>query len=269
MTVSQGSIGNFGVDVGSDAVGNLIVTWTENTNFGFQHIAGRLFDANGNALGATFSINQSGFVQNYGAGETSVAATSDGSFVVVWSAKIDGEVTRGVFARLFSAAGIPQSDEFRIDAMGGVQPSVAMDTDGNFVVVWAGQFDALVRARTYGPDGTSQGDPFPVSTTGIAAKPKIDGDEAGHYVVAWTAGDADGAGVFAELLEVTPPVPARPLVFVPGVPGSELWEGDNKRWFDLLGSLIDLIPGEEGDLGALRLLGPHHNEIAVGIHPHE
>jgi hypothetical protein len=71
--------------------------------------------------------------------QPSVAVDANGDFVVVWSSDGQDGDSYGIYGQRFDASGIPQGAEFLVnthttDAQS--QPSVAMDADGDFVVVW-------------------------------------------------------------------------------------------------------------------------------------
>lgn len=67
---------------------------------------------------------------------SSVATDADGDFVVAWHSNQDG-VSFDVYAQRYSAAGVPQGSEFRVNtttANTQAYPSVGMDADGDFVI---------------------------------------------------------------------------------------------------------------------------------------
>src|SRR5262245_7440253 len=68
-----------------------------------------------------------------------VAADADGDFVVVWRSDLQDGDAGGIYAQRYSAAGTPQGGEFRVNTVTAgnqMNPSVAMDDLGNFVVTW-------------------------------------------------------------------------------------------------------------------------------------
>ena len=69
---------------------------------------------------------------------------------MVWQSNGQDGDGDGVFARRFSAAGVPLATEFQINldtALAQRSPAVAADGSGNFVVVW----------ESLGQDGDSYG----------------------------------------------------------------------------------------------------------------
>jgi hypothetical protein len=86
-----------------------------------------------------------------------------------------------------------------------IPQSVAMDANGNYVVVWSGNGPgdtAGIFAQRYNADGVAQGGEFRVNST--VANNQYDAsvgmDANGNFVVAWSsdAQDGSGAGVYAQ-----------------------------------------------------------------------
>ena len=120
------------------AAGGYVTTWVSNGQDGsVDGIYAQRMDANGVAIGPEFRVNST-----TGNNQTDprIAALSDGGFVIVWSddGGADGSGW-GVYAQRYSAAGVPQGDEFRINTTTystQYQASVAAYA-GGFVVTWA------------------------------------------------------------------------------------------------------------------------------------
>ena len=79
-------------------------------------------------------------------------------------------------------------------------PEVAMDANGNFVVVWrsSGQDGSSygVYAQRYDSAGVAQGGEFLVNetTTDAQSMPDIAMDDAGNFTIAWHSNLQDGSG---------------------------------------------------------------------------
>lgn len=134
-----------------------------------------------------------------GGGEAAVAVDGGGDFVVVWTAPGEaGETTLDVLAQRFSAAGPALGRAFRVndDPTGyRVDPAVAADGAGGFVVVWIGGDDGLgtgIFGQLFGPGGERRGGAFQVNTAteGNQIVPAVAMDRAGDFVVAWGGGDS-------------------------------------------------------------------------------
>jgi hypothetical protein len=162
--------------------------------------------------GAEILVNQVATSATYG---PSVSAGADHGFVIAWTDEILDGSGRGVFARRFSATGVPLSGDFQVNTTTtGHQYDPAIDSDalGNFIVVWTSRpgdaFDADVYARRFDTVGTPLGDDFLVNTytTGDQLDPEVARDAAGNFVVVWTSApagaqagqDGDGGGIYAQ-----------------------------------------------------------------------
>ena len=124
--------------VAADASGNFVVVWQSLGQDGSANgIFGQRYDNAGVPQGGKFRVHTSNpRLQRLA---TDVAYNSDGNFVVVWNAlNLDGS-GYGVFGRSFDSAGVPQSEQFQINAFTtGDQgsPSVSAKGPNEFVVAW-------------------------------------------------------------------------------------------------------------------------------------
>jgi len=133
-----------------------------------------------------------------------VAMNKDGSFVVVWQSSCEGQDGHysGIYARRFDESGMPLGSEFQVNTyISSFQfhPSIAMDEDGDFVIVWQSGplFDNEgtpqdgsyygVYGQRYRSNGQPVGEEFQVNTytTGIQGNPSIAMDDDGDFLVAW------------------------------------------------------------------------------------
>jgi hypothetical protein len=168
--------------------------------------------APGDALGDEFLVNSATAGSQ---SAPSVAVDDDGDFAVAWHNFYLTIDSIDLFARRFDAAGGPRGPEFPINSFTTNRQwfaSVAMDTDGDFVVVWTsrGQDDPAdisasgygVFAQRYDAAGVPQGSEFQVNdfTTGPQNSPSVAMALDGDFVVAWESGGQDGSaeGVFAQ-----------------------------------------------------------------------
>ncbi|MDP6720840.1 MAG: hypothetical protein QGF59_19400, partial [Pirellulaceae bacterium] len=133
--------------------------------------------------------------------EADVATDANGNYVVVWASKGqdgDGPLEHNVYARLYGVDGTPQSGEILVNTSSGDQKkaAVAMDVDGDFVVVWeSGPGGAKdVFARQFDSFGTAQGGEISVNTTTSEdqKEPDVAVDDAGNFAVVWQSKGQDG-----------------------------------------------------------------------------
>jgi hypothetical protein len=138
-----------------------VVVWHHTAPIVGNDLAGRLFDPDGNALGLPFSIAAATTAEIR---SPAVAMDADGNFVVAWASYQDGDAT-GIRARAFGPGGTPVTGEFDVntDTAGfQLQPSVAMDGSGGFVIAWdsGGALGNPIYARRYDSTATPIGDQF-------------------------------------------------------------------------------------------------------------
>ncbi|MBD2461517.1 tandem-95 repeat protein [Oscillatoria sp. FACHB-1407] len=195
-------------NVAMDANGSFVVTWTSLAQDGNGNgIIARRYDNTNNTWGSEFRVNTqiTSGDQQY----SRIAMADNGNFVITW---INGSgAAADVYARLFDADGDPITTEFRVNnytTNGQLDPSVAMDADGDFVIVWAsngqdGSNDG-VYARRYNALGQPQGtDEFRVNSTTFNQQrnPTVSMDGAGNFIVTWSSAGQDagtGWGVFGQ-----------------------------------------------------------------------
>ncbi len=132
-----------------------------------------------------------------------IAMAADGSFVVIWSdaAGTDGDYW-GVFGQRFDAAGQPVGSEFQVNTQGtGMQkyPSVAMASDGRFVVVWQSDEDQDgdrlgVFGQRFDAAGQPVGSEFQVNTffAKDQMRPSVAMAPDGRFIVVWEGVRWDG-----------------------------------------------------------------------------
>lgn len=123
--------------------------------------------------------------------QPAIARNRHGDMVVVWRAY------SGVHARLLDRDGVPKGEVFQVGSGTAVPglPDVAMDDDGNFVVVWEPMGGvAGVHAQRYHADGSVNGpvlqvtDALASSRQSVIQAPAVAMDADGDFVVAWAQG---------------------------------------------------------------------------------
>jgi len=200
-----------GPSVAMKADGDFVIVWESNDQDGSDSgIFAQRFDPFGNPQGSEFQVNS--FTSN-SQFKPSVAIDSDGDFVVAWSSDDQDGNGFGIFAQRFDPFGNPQGLEFQANTFTGSfqnEPSVAIDSDGDFVVVWHGDnqdgSDYGVFAQRFDPSGNPQGSELQVNSfisgDQYAASVAIDAD--GDFVVAWKSPqDGSSFGVFAQRFDAS------------------------------------------------------------------
>jgi hypothetical protein len=193
--------------VAMNASGAFVVVWQSYGQDGYwDGIFGRRYNAAGTAQGIEFRANT---YTTRAQANPAVAMDTAGNFVIVWNSYLQDGSYAGIFGQRYNAAGAPQGAEFRVNTYTtGDQygPSVAMDADGDFVVVWTADdghdgYQAGVFGQRYDAAGVPQGGEFQINqyTTGAQGGPTLTMDPRGSFVVAWQGPFQDGSdyGVFA------------------------------------------------------------------------
>jgi hypothetical protein len=181
--------------------GSFVVTWVR-SSYGVEQYA-RRYAANDAPLDGVAVADDDW------SGASDVATAADGRFVVVWMD--DGLGGTTLFARLFDAAAVPQGPTFPVSTLetglsGATHPQVAMSGAGDFVVIWATEDEAAIRAvrgRHFDANGAPSGDTFTVASGSFSPwnPPKVAMSTAGQFVVVYsklTASDpyAPSTGVY-------------------------------------------------------------------------
>jgi hypothetical protein len=161
--------------------------------------------------GAEFLVNT---YTTGGQAPPDVATDASGNFVVVWEGRNQDGTFASIFGQRFAASGTRVGSEFEINSYTTDSqrfPSVASDTNGNFVVVWmgAGQDGSGygVFGHRFAASGAPLGGEFQVNsfTTGNQRFPTVASDPNGNFVVVWESegADGDGYGVFGQRFNAT------------------------------------------------------------------
>lgn len=209
--------------VAFDRQGELVVAWQSMGSSGSDRdwsIQGQRFDEHGSATGVEFQVN------SYTSGHQDWAAVSsdgDGNFVVVWeSLGSPGTDTSGwsVQGQRFDFDGALDGDQFQVNSYTYAHqqlPDVAVDSQGNFVVVWESSVSpgtdvdsGSIQGQRFDSSGTAVGDQFQVNdfTPGGQVRPAVAVDGLGRFLVAWESfgspgSDASGRSIQAQLFDST------------------------------------------------------------------
>jgi len=142
--------------------GSFAVVWTRQLAWDDMDAYARWFNpSSGPVTGEILVSGGDGFQW-----DVDVAANAAGSsFVAVLCANNIDDNQPDIVARRFGSMGQDVGEEFAVNTYtdgGQVRPDVAMDDDGNFMVVWAGEYQAGVAdgvvGQLYDNSGVAQGD---------------------------------------------------------------------------------------------------------------
>ena len=176
--------------VAVDGDGDFVVVWQSDgsagTDISSDSVQGQRYDASGNAVGSEFQVNT--YTTDW-QGAPSVMRNPDGGFVVVW-------LGPGLQGQHYDASGNAVGSQFQFGTnWSGASPSVAVDTDGNFMVAWMAYFafepvgSWHVFGRRYDASGNAVGRGFQINRLvggypGQGA-PSVAADADGNFVVVW------------------------------------------------------------------------------------
>ena len=142
-----------------------------------------------------FQVNNLSAGAQFTTGGGSVAVDADGDFVVVWASPNDGD-GYGVALRRYTSSGAAIGLELQVNSYTVSDQdsgAVAMDDDGDFVVVWAslgqdGNFNGVF-ARLFTSSGAAVGVEFQINlaTATAQSEPAVSRDADGDFVVAWSS----------------------------------------------------------------------------------
>ena len=191
------------------ADGSFVVTWQSWLQDGSSYgVYGQRFDASGSPAGNEFQVNT--FVVG-GQFDPSVAALSDGGFVVTWAGQ--GQDGTGIIGQRYDASGNPDGGEFLVNTISAWQktdPVVVANGDG-FVVTWTslnqdGGGKGIFGQR-FDATGTKAGAEFQINTytAGGQQLQSITELSGGGFVVTWHSNqqDGDGWGIFGQRFDAS------------------------------------------------------------------
>lgn len=179
--------------------GGFVVTWTDDSGIGgdahLTAIKSQIYNALGAPQGEEFLVNTTTAGAQF---DPAITALSNGGFVVSWS---NGENVWGgassVRAQLFNSEGLPQGDEFMVNAPtfgGKFDAAITALSNGGFVVTWTDnnpnggdRWSPSIEAQIYNALGERQGVHFRVNTTTFLkqSEPDITALANGGFVITW------------------------------------------------------------------------------------
>ncbi|MDZ8136922.1 MAG: cadherin-like domain-containing protein [Nostoc sp. DedQUE04] len=194
--------------VAMNAGGDFVVSWTsfDLDGSGFE-IYARLYDSYGAAQGDQFKVNKYTTEAQY---YPTVAINAGGDFIISWVSNGQDLSGNGIYGRRYDSNGNAKDiSEFKVNTRtidSQVNPTVAVDENGNFVISWqSNNQDSSgfgIYAQRYSSDGKTQGNEFRVNseTTSDQVNPRIAMDADGDFIISWQSDNQDksGFGIYAQ-----------------------------------------------------------------------
>ena len=190
--------------VAAAQVGDFVIVWQSLSQDGdAAGIFAQRFSGSGSPLGGEFRVNS--YTTAAQSRPAIAVRGTPGDFVVAWTSAAQDGSDDGVFARRYGASGAPLGPEFQVNTYTtGPQrsASVAVDSNGGFLVVWEGHASAEdgfgIFGQRYASTGAPLGGEFRVNsyTTGHQRYPSV-GQSNNDFFVAWQSDGQDGSGLGA------------------------------------------------------------------------
>jgi hypothetical protein len=192
--------------VAVDSDGDFVITWMSYFQDGDAYgVYAQRYNSHGVAQGSEFRVNTTTTGDQYG---PVVAMDSVGNFVIAWQSYGQDGSEYGIYAQRYNSSGVAQGSEFQVNTYTGGQqdyPSIAMDSDGDFVITWqSAEQDGYgygIYAQRYSSSGVAQGSEFQVNTSNSSQSyPAVAMDSSGDFVICWMSFEQDGqyGGIYAQ-----------------------------------------------------------------------
>jgi hypothetical protein len=177
--------------VAADTSGSFVVVWSSYGQDGSSNgIFGRQFNPDCTPAADEFQIN---ITTAGNQTEPAVAMNASGLFIVAWHGP--GISAEDIFARRFDPNGQPLSNEFPVNTItAGSQlcPAVAMNNDGNFIIVWEStdvpeQGKKAICGQLYNHTGSAVGSEFIINDSNepVCRYPAVVMQDNGKFIVVW------------------------------------------------------------------------------------
>jgi hypothetical protein len=194
--------------VATDTEGDFVVVWdsdgSSGTDSSLYSIQGQRYGSTGLPLGAQFQVNTFAPSNQYNA---SVDTDADGDFVVVWNSNLSSGTDTSfpsIQSQRYASNGSTQGAQFQVNTYTTNyqwRASVAVDANGDFVVVWQSLGSSgtdtsagSIQGQRYASSGSTQGAQFQVNTytTSIQQNLSVAADADGDFVVVWESNGSSG-----------------------------------------------------------------------------
>ncbi len=199
-------------DVAMDPNGNFAVVWLDDGSS--NSIMARIFYADGFAKTDTFEVGTTGFSS---VTQPAVAMDAAGCFIVTWDGDPNLASLDDIHARAFDPNGAALGEQFVVNTtleLAQQNPQVAMNEQGQFVIVWEcmtdpNENDRDIFGRQYNCLDEPVGDEFQLNIylQDDQRCPAVAIAKDGRFVTAWQSDEQDGSrfGIFAAVGYIVEP----------------------------------------------------------------
>jgi len=202
LTSVAGALPGEWVSVAVLADGSSVVAWSSAHLYAGADLKARRYDAQGNPIGSTFTVNAT---TPYDQGRPSIAALTDGGFVVTWEGRLSNLGPMDIFQQRYDANGVKVGTENRVNTTTADNQQYAASTalaDGGWVVTWTSYNQvagggAEIYQQRYAANGTAVGGEVRVNATTAAQQDtsQVTALAGGGWVVTWQSTGQDGSGL--------------------------------------------------------------------------
>jgi len=180
--------------------GGYVVTW-QSSHDDIKEIKTQMFDKDGNLVGGESSVSNTDAI----ALTPVITSLEDGGYAITWQ-EVSGD-SSSVYVQKFSLDGEKVGESSLIssdDSTKPINPFVTDLDDGSFVVSWVEHNENSennLYVQKFSSDGLADGDKIVVSQTDATNRPEVANLEDSGFVVAYSADDGDGKGVFIQVFD--------------------------------------------------------------------
>lgn len=187
--------GGYSINVGMNSTGDFSVVWANRQT---SDLFLKRFESNGHPLGAEIKVNENGIVNEYDF-PLDYAMNDDGRSVVVWENNNDGY--KNIYGQYYNSDGTLSGNNFQVtDDPSSAEnaPTVAIDGQGNFVVVWIDSTggNSKLYGKRYNSSCNSLGTKFLIDECDEFSRyddfPSISMNDQGYFLVCWHKKDQTG-----------------------------------------------------------------------------
>jgi Ca2+-binding RTX toxin-like protein len=189
--------------------GSFVISWTSNLQDNIpanpsdtidNGIYAQRYDSNGVSQGVEFKVNTQTVNDQ---SNSTIAIDQNGNFVIAWQSENQDGSGYGIYAQRYNSNGAVLGGEFKVNfttISDQINPKIAMDTTGNFVISWQSNLQDGsgygIYAQRYNSAGVAQGGEFKVNTQtpNDQSSPTVAMNGKGDFVVSWTSYGQDMQG---------------------------------------------------------------------------
>ncbi|MFN4150142.1 MAG: hypothetical protein ACK4IX_04295, partial [Candidatus Sericytochromatia bacterium] len=168
------------------STGDFVISWTDERNPNKDIYFAKVQMSTGGTPSNLQVLEVDSFQQS----DSSVAVNSSGNFVITWVDNRSGN--NDIYARRFNNSGSSIGLEFKVNTIDSVSqhnPSVDIDSSGNFVITWVDNSgaDPDIKAQMFNNTGTKIGDEILVNdfSSGTQSNPKVKIEDDKSFTVMW------------------------------------------------------------------------------------